>query len=163
MHTRSSCKANTQQSIHYLSGQVDRVGYILDHHANDHADDLIFHKGVASARHKSSVLIGDDTAVLVLLLHHADMYAHRVLSNPHNRTTSGACSNRTLHPCKFGCTITTRLFVMGKCLVVARNCVTRRCARVGKMVYIAVMCAHRMRGTSINNSELHDFPDDCMD
>ena len=27
---------------------------------------------------------------------------------------------------------------------------------------IAVMCAHRMKGASINNSELHDFPDDCI-
>ena len=34
-------KANSQQSTHYLSGNVGRAGCILDHHANDHADDLI--------------------------------------------------------------------------------------------------------------------------
>ena len=34
-------KANSQQCTHYLSVNVDRAGCILDHHANDHADDLI--------------------------------------------------------------------------------------------------------------------------
>ena len=34
-------------------------------------------------------------------------------------------------------------------IVVARNCATRRGAQVDHMVCIAVMCAHRMRGTSI--------------
>ena len=34
-------KANSQQSTHYLSGNVDRAGCILDHQANDHANDLI--------------------------------------------------------------------------------------------------------------------------
>ena len=29
-------KANSQQSTHYLSGNVDRDGCILDHLANDH-------------------------------------------------------------------------------------------------------------------------------
>ena len=33
---------------------------------------------VASARHKETVLIGDDTDLLVLLLHHAEMDAHEV-------------------------------------------------------------------------------------
>ena len=83
-------KANTQQSIHYLSRNIDRAGCILDHHANDHADDLICHTGVASAIHKSSVLIGDDTDtdVLILLLHHADMDAHRVFLKPEPKQSS---------------------------------------------------------------------------
>ena len=34
-------KANSQQSTHYLSGNVDKAECILDHHANDHADDRI--------------------------------------------------------------------------------------------------------------------------
>ena len=48
-------------------------------------------------------------------------------------------------------------------IVVARNCATRRGAHVDNIVYIAVMCAHRMRGTCISNSKLHDFPDNCME
>ncbi len=42
------------------------------------ADVLIVLTAVASARHKETVLIGDDTDLLVLLLHHADMDAHEV-------------------------------------------------------------------------------------
>ena len=34
-------KANSQQSTHYVRGNFYRAGYILDLHANDHADDLI--------------------------------------------------------------------------------------------------------------------------
>ena len=71
-------KANRQQSIHYISGNLDRTGCILDHHANDDADVLIFHTAVASSRYKSCLLIRDDADVLVLLLHHAKMDAHRV-------------------------------------------------------------------------------------
>ena len=71
-------KANKQHFIHYPSGNLDRVGCIIDHRANDYADVLIFHTAVASARHKDSVLIGDDTHLLVILIHHAEMDAHKV-------------------------------------------------------------------------------------
>ena len=49
-------------------------------------------------------------------------------------------------------------------IVVARKCATRggRPTHVGNMVYIAVVCAHIMRGTRISNSELHTFLGDCM-
>ena len=66
----------TQQR--FLSGNLDRAGCRIDHRANDDADVLMLHKAVASARHKDSVLIGDDTDVLVLLIHHAEMDSHRV-------------------------------------------------------------------------------------
>ena len=46
--------------------------------------------------------------------------------------------------------------------IVARNCATRRGTHVGNTVHISVICAHVMRGTRINNSQLHDFPDDCV-
>ena len=85
---------------------------------------MITFPDIASARHKSSALIaGDDTDVLVLLLHHADMDAHRVflkfLMTEQNRV-HGASILFT----HGWCIIPNRLFVMGKCLVVARNCVT---------------------------------------
>ena len=71
-------KANQHRFIHFLSDNLDRDGCRIDHRANDDADVLIFLTAVASARHKDSVLIGDDTDVLVLLIHHAKMDAHRV-------------------------------------------------------------------------------------
>ena len=70
-------KANKQRFIHYLSDNLERAGCRVDH-AKDDADVLIVLTAVASARHKETVLIGDDTDLLVLLLHHADMDAHEV-------------------------------------------------------------------------------------
>ena len=43
------------------------------------ADVLIVLTAVASARHTETVLVGDDTDLLVLLLHHVEMDAHEVL------------------------------------------------------------------------------------
>ena len=42
-------KANKQHFIHYLCGNLNRAGCIIYHHANDEADLLIFHTGVASS------------------------------------------------------------------------------------------------------------------
>ena len=70
-------KANKQRFVHYLSDNLERAGCRVDH-ANDDADVLIVLTAVASARYKETVLIGDDTDLLVLLLHHADMDAHEV-------------------------------------------------------------------------------------
>ena len=54
-----------------------RVGCIVDHAKYD-ADVLIVLTAVASTRHKETVLIGDDTDLLVLLLHHAEIDARDV-------------------------------------------------------------------------------------
>ena len=66
-------KANKQRFIHYLSDNLERAGCSVDH-AKDDAEVLIVLTGVASARHKETLLIG----LLVLLLHHAEMDAHEV-------------------------------------------------------------------------------------
>ena len=70
-------KANKQRCIHYISDNLERAGCSVDH-AKDDADVLIVLTAVASARHKETVLIGDDTDLLLLLLHHAEMDAHDV-------------------------------------------------------------------------------------
>ena len=70
-------KANSQRFIHYLSDNLERAGCTVDHAKYD-ADVLIMLTAVASARHKETVLIGDDTDLLALLLHHAEMEAHEV-------------------------------------------------------------------------------------
>ncbi len=81
-------KANKQHFIHYLSGNLDRAGCIIYHHANDDADVLIFHTGFASARHNDSVLIGNYTVLLVLLLHQAEIDAHRIFLKSEHRQSS---------------------------------------------------------------------------
>ena len=68
-------KANKQRFIHYISDNLERVGCSVDH-VKDDADVLIVLTAVTSARHKETVLIGDDTYLLVLLLHHAEIDAH---------------------------------------------------------------------------------------
>ena len=70
-------KANKQRFIHYLSDNLERDGCSVDH-AKDDNDVLIVLTAVASARHKETVLSGDDTDLLVLLLHHAEMDVHDV-------------------------------------------------------------------------------------
>ena len=80
-------KANKQRSIHYLSDNLERAGCSVDH-AKDYADVLIVLTAVASVRHKETVLIGDDTDLLLLLLHHAEMDAHDVfLKSKPNKST----------------------------------------------------------------------------
>ena len=74
-------KANKQRFIHYLSDNQERAGSSVDH-AKDNADVLIEMTAVASARHKETLLIGDDTDLLVLLLHHAEMDGHEVFLKP---------------------------------------------------------------------------------
>ena len=73
-------KANKQRFIHYLSDNLERAGCSVDH-AKDDADVLIVMTAVASARHKETT-DWDDTDLLVLRLHHAEMDAHEVFLKP---------------------------------------------------------------------------------
>ena len=70
-------KAKKQRFIHYLSDNLERAGCSVDH-SKDDVDVLIVLTAVASARHKETLLIGDDTYLLVLLLHNVEMDAHEV-------------------------------------------------------------------------------------
>ena len=92
---------------------------------------------VASARHKDTVLIGDDTYLLVLLLHHAEMDAHEVfLKSVPKRAAqrnkiwcirqakqllgAGVCDNILFMHAILGCDVTSRLFRLGTGLAVKR-------------------------------------------
>ena len=129
-------KANKQRFIHYLGDNLERAGCTVDH-AKDDADVLIVLTAVSSARHKYTVLIGDDTYLLVLLLNHAEMDAHEVFlkSEPNkfaqqNKTWCIKQSKQFLGPdvCDtilfihaiLGCDVTSRLFGLGKGLAVKR-------------------------------------------
>ena len=85
-------KANKQRFIHYLSDNLDSAGWSVDHAKYD-SDVLIVLTAVASVRHKETVLIGDDTNLLVLLLQHAEMDAHKVFlkSEPNKSAQNKIC------------------------------------------------------------------------
>ena len=129
-------KANKQRFIHYLSDNLEIAGCNVDH-AKDDADVLIVLTAVASARQKETVLIGDDTDLLVLLLHHAEMDAHEVFlksepkkSAQQNKIWCIRQSKQLLGPdvCDhiffihaiLGCDVTSRLFGLRKGLTVKR-------------------------------------------
>ena len=122
-------KANKQRFIHHLSDNLER--------AKDDADVLIVLTAVASARHKETVLIGNDTDLLVLLLHHADMDAHEVFlkSEPKKSAQQNkiwfirqykrllgpdVCHHILFIHAILGCDVISRLFGLGKGLAVKK-------------------------------------------
>lgn len=74
-------KTNKQRFIHYLSDKLKRAGCSTYPTVND-ADVLIVQIAAVSTRTKDTLLIGDDTDLLVLLLHYVDMKAHDVFLAP---------------------------------------------------------------------------------
>ena len=129
-------KANKQRFIHYLSDNLERAGCTVDH-TKDDADVLIVLTALASARRKEPVLIGDDTDLLVLLLHHAEMDAHEAFlkSEPKKSAQQNkiccitqskqllgpdACDHILFIHAILGCDVTSRLFGLGKGLAVKR-------------------------------------------
>ena len=74
-------KANKQRLIHYLSNKLERAGCSIDHVTHD-ADVSIVRTAVGSASTKDTVHIGDDTDLLILLLHHVEMDAHELFMAP---------------------------------------------------------------------------------
>src|SRR4029434_9916750 len=72
-------KENKQRFLVYLSAKLEKAGCITDHAKHD-AD--IVQTAIASARTKDTVLVGDDTDLLVLLLHHADLNAQDLFLAP---------------------------------------------------------------------------------
>lgn len=79
-----SNKENKQKFIKLLADTLERNGYSTLHAAND-ADVLIVKTAVAKAEAVPTVLIGDDTDLLVLLLHHAEANAHDLFFRPEPR------------------------------------------------------------------------------
>ena len=129
-------KANKQRFIHYRSDNLERAGCSVDHAKYD-ADVLIVLTAVASVRHKETVLIGNDTDLLVLLLHLAEMDAHEVFlkSEPKKSAQQNkiwcvrqykqllgpdVCDHILFIHAIFGCDVTSRLFGLGKGLAVKR-------------------------------------------
>ena len=132
-----SNKENKQRFIHMLSDKLEQVG-CKAHHASGDADLLIVQTAVAAANIRQTVVIADDTDVLVLLIHHAAEVASNVWFQPtpkRNTQKMNRCWNigatRThlgTNVTKYilfahailGCDTTSRVFGIGK-----KNAVTK--------------------------------------
>ena len=88
-------KANKQRLIHYLSNKLERAGCSIDHATHD-ADVLIVQTAVGSAQTKDTVLIGDDTDLLILLLHHVEMDAHGLFMAPEPKQSTKKKVHKTI-------------------------------------------------------------------
>lgn len=123
-------KENKQRFLVYLSDKLERAGCITDHAKHD-ADVLIVQTAIASARTKDTVLVGDDTDLLVLLLHHADLNAQELFLAPEPKKATKTrriwcikqtkellgpkvCDNLLFIHAILGCDSTSRLFGIGK-------------------------------------------------
>ena len=87
-----SNKQNKQKFISYLSQKLEQRGCEI-HHARGDADLLIVQTALASAARQETILVGDDTDLLVLLLHHANNLRHNIFLRPESRQ-SNAKGNR---------------------------------------------------------------------
>ncbi|KAK3730133.1 hypothetical protein QZH41_004828 [Actinostola sp. cb2023] len=74
-------QGNKQKFINILSGRFEMAGCPTNHASGD-ADLLIVQTAINSARSCTTVLVGDDTDLLVLLLFHADMTKNDIFFNP---------------------------------------------------------------------------------
>ena len=74
-------KVNKQRFTNHLGDRLQRSGCTVIHHTGD-ADLLIVQTAVQSARSVLTVLVGDDTDLLVLLCYHAEMDAYDPFFKP---------------------------------------------------------------------------------
>ena len=71
--------SSNKQKFVYLLGEMLEVAGFSVHHATGDADLLIVQAAIQSFRQNPTTLVGDDTDLLILLCHHADM------DSPHER------------------------------------------------------------------------------
>ena len=80
------------------SWQIRKIKHVLDSAEQD-ADVLIVQTTVASAQTKHTILVGDDTDLLVLLLH-PDIDANNIFVSPENTQTSKTEKVWCIQQCK---------------------------------------------------------------
>jgi len=71
-------KSNKQKFINLLIDKLEMAGCTTDHATGDAPDLLIVQTTVTSAKCIPTVLVGDDTDLLVLLCYHADMNTYDI-------------------------------------------------------------------------------------
>lgn len=79
-----SNQVNKQKFINLLSENLEHAGYSTRHHAKGDAV-MIVDTTITKARGQMTVLIGEDTDLLVLLLYHAEMDAKELFFRPEPR------------------------------------------------------------------------------
>jgi len=122
--------ANKQRFINILGEKLEQSGYITIHSAGD-ADLSIVQAAIQSAKTITTVLVGDDTDLLVLLCHHAEINARDLffIPQPKQRSTTrriwnikktksalglNTCANILFVHAVLGCDTTSRLHGIGK-------------------------------------------------
>jgi hypothetical protein len=98
---------NKQRFITMLGNRLETAGCCV-HHANGDADLLIVEVAVACAAHIHTVVIADDTDILVLLIHHAGRAKYNVWFKPNIKRESKKaqrCWNMTATRCHLGSTV----------------------------------------------------------
>ncbi|KAK7107019.1 hypothetical protein V1264_015007 [Littorina saxatilis] len=126
---------NKQRFIHFLSDALEAHS-IRTLHAKADADVLIATTAVKCAQETVTVVVGDDTDLLVLLIHHADSSAFDIFFQPEQRSTSkkarvwnilqakhalgNACERLLFVHAVTGCNTTSRPFGIGKSAVMKR-------------------------------------------
>lgn len=125
-----SNKENKQKFINLLADTLERNGYSTLHAAND-ADVLIVKTAVTQAKTVPIVLVGDDTDLLILLLHYAEANACDLVFRPEPRQRdktrktwdikkaktslgSDVCSLILFIHAVLGCDTTSRVHGLGK-------------------------------------------------
>ena len=82
-----SNKHNKQRSIAFLSQGLEQAGCEI-HQTRGETDVLIVQTALTSATKQETVLVGDDTDLLVLIIYHAKNVRHYVFFRPQTRRAS---------------------------------------------------------------------------
>lgn len=82
-----SNSSNKQSFINMLSSYLQKIG-CQTHHSQADADLLIVQAAVESARRANTVLVGDDTDLLILLCYYTEMSAEELFFQPEPRANS---------------------------------------------------------------------------
>ena len=82
-----------QQFINHFTKELEKLGCVVDSAKQD-TDVLIVQTTIASAQTKDIILVGDDTELLVLLLHHADIDSNDIFFSPENTKASKASKTK---------------------------------------------------------------------
>ena len=121
---------NKQRFLSMLSEALQNVGCIT-HHANGDADLLVVKTAVESARTSTTVLVGDDTDLLVLLCYHASEDGYDLFYRPEPKANTRdarvwhmkkvkeqlgkeLCRSLLFLHAITGCDTTSRLYGVGK-------------------------------------------------
>ena len=121
---------NKQQFINMLGDKLQLKGCMV-HHAPGDADLLIVEKAVESATMKDTVLVGDDTDLLVLLCYHASLNSRSIFFRPEPKKSTknprvwniksvkehlgpDICTHILFLHALLGCDTTSRLYGIGK-------------------------------------------------